>query len=169
MAPQGRHRRRSLLRLAAVLGAAGVAGCGFELRRQTRLPFERIALEGFDADSLLGMELKRQLAQQVQLVYAAAQAEIVLQALAERFDRVVVASTSAAQVREIELRLRLRFRVATPAGRELIAPVELLARRELRYNETAALAKTFEQVELERDMRADLVGQVLRRLAAIDR
>ena len=166
MAP--RSGRRAWLRRAAALAVAGAASaCGFELRRQARLPFERIAVDGFGADSLLAAELKRQLAQQVQLVDAPARADVVLQALAERFERVVVASTSAAQVRELELRLRLRFRVATPAGRELVAPVELIARRELRYNETAALAKTFEQVELERDMRADLTGQVLRRLAAI--
>jgi LPS-assembly lipoprotein len=94
-------------------------------------------------------------------------ADVVLQALEDARERSVVASTSAAQVRELQLRLRFVFRADTPAGRELIPRVELLLARDLSYRETAALAKEQEEAELFREMQVDMVLQLLRRLAAV--
>jgi LPS-assembly lipoprotein len=92
---------------------------------------------------------------------------VVLQALADVREKSVVASTAAGQVREFQLRLRFAFRADTPAGRALIAPAELLLTRDLSYNETATLGKQMEEAELFREMQADVVAQVLRRLAAV--
>ena len=96
-----------------------------------------------------------------------ARAEVVLHALLDLRERSIVASTSAAQVREMQLRLKFNFRVETPACRELIARTDLLLSNDLSYNETLALAKEYEDAELFREMQADLVAQVLRRLAAV--
>jgi len=79
----------------------------------------------------------------------------------------VVASTAAAQVRELQLRLKFNFRVRTPGGRELIPRAELLVSRDLSYSETLALAKEHEENELYREMQSDVVAQVLRRLASL--
>jgi len=49
----------------------------------------------------------------------------------------------------------------------LIAPDELLLKRDLSYTETAALAKELEEAELYREMQSDVVALVLRRLAAV--
>ena len=92
---------------------------------------------------------------------------MVLQALDDARDRNVVASTSAAQVRELQLRVRLNFRAQTPAGRELLPVSELVLTRDLTYSESAALAKEHEEGELFREMQSDVVAQVLRRLASI--
>lgn len=155
--------RRTLLATAAL----GLAGCGFELRRPPAMAFGRIALTGFAPRSPVAEELRRQLATRVQVVDAPAQAEVVLQALADTREKSVVASTSAAQVREFQVRVKLHFRAHTPAGRELIAPAELLLTRDLSYSETAALAKEQEENELYREMQSDVVAQVMRRLASI--
>jgi len=124
-------------------------------------------LTGFAPRSLLAEELRRQLLLQVRVLDTPDKAQVVLQALEDLRERSVVASTSAAQVRELQLRLKLDFRVHTPGGRELIARSELRLQRDMSYSETAALAKEFEEAELFREMQDDLVGQVLRRLAAI--
>ena len=42
----------------ASLGAAVLAACGFELKRAPVLPFDKLALQGFRADSPLGLELR---------------------------------------------------------------------------------------------------------------
>lgn len=154
-------------RLLACLPAAMLAGCGFQLRRPPELNFQSIALTGFAARSPLAEELRRQLLLQVRVVEAPEKAQVVLQAVEDVRERSVVASTSAAQVRELQLRLKLNFRAHTPAGRELIPRTELLLQRDMSYSETAALAKEFEEAELFRELQTDLVGQVLRRLAAI--
>jgi LPS-assembly lipoprotein len=90
----------------------------------------------------------------------------VLQALTDKRERVVVASTAAGQVRELQLRVRFRFRLFTPTGRELLPPAELLLTRDMSYSETVALAKEQEQAQLYRAMDEDITTQVLRRLAA---
>ena len=70
------------------------------------------------------------------------------------------------EVRELQLRLRVRFRLYTPAGKELQAD-EIIQQRDLTYNETSALAKEGEAELLFRDMQNDIAQQLLRRLAAV--
>ena len=158
------HRRQ----LLALAGTA-LASCGFELRQAPRLPFRSVALVGFDAQSALGRALRQHLAaSNVQVVETPSRgAEVMLEALVDERAKSVVASTAAGQVRELQLRVRLRFRVATPAGRLLLAADELLLTRDMSYSETAALAKAQEEALLYHAMEDDIAAQVLRRLAAI--
>jgi LPS-assembly lipoprotein len=155
--------RRTLLVAAAALAG----GCGFELRRPARVSFRSIALTGFARRSPMADELKKTLQQQVQVLEAPDKAELVLQALDDVREKSVVASTAAAQVRELQLRLKFNFRVRTPGGRELIPRAELLVSRDLSYSESQALAKEHEEAELFREMQADVVAQVMRRLASL--
>jgi LPS-assembly lipoprotein len=151
----------------SVLGALALAGCGFQLRGATELPFSRIALEGFAPRSPLGEELKRTLAQSAVVVSNPAQAQVVLHALNERRERGVVAQTTAGQVRDLQLRVRLEFRLATPSGRELIPATELLLTRDMSYSETFALAKEYEETQLLKAMQSDIVAQLMRRLSRV--
>jgi LPS-assembly lipoprotein len=161
------ERRRHLLLASAALGGAILGGCGFELRRPPTLAFRSIALTGFAPRSPLADELKRSLAKSVQVIDSPALAEVVLHATADGREKSVVASTSAAQVREFQLRVKLDFSARTPGGRELIAPATLLLSRDMSYSESVALAKEQEEGELYREMQTDVVLQVMRRLASI--
>lgn len=158
------HARRGLVLL---IGGAALSACGFELRGSPPLPFSRIALEGFAPRSPLADELRRALAQRAVVVGAPAQAQVVLQVINDQRERSVVASTSAGQVRELQLRVRLEFRLNTPGGRELIPATELLQTRDVSYSETVALAKEYEESALYRAMQSDIVAQLMRRLAGV--
>lgn len=153
--------------LTAAAASLLLAGCGFQLRGPPRLPFGSIALTGFAPRSPLAQEFHRRLATQLRVLDAPDKADVVLQAIDDARQRSVVASTAAAQVRELRLRLKFNFRVHTPGGRELIPRAELLLTRDMSYSETLALAKEQEEAELFREMQADVVAQVLRRLAAV--
>jgi LPS-assembly lipoprotein len=157
-------RRRTLLLFATVLP---LTGCGFQLRQPPRLAFASIALTGFAPRSLLAAELREQLGRQVLVLEAPDKADVVLHALEDQRDRSAVASTATAEVRELQLGVKIKFRARAPGGRELIPVTELAAGRSMSYRETAALAKEFEQAELYREMQTDVVAQVMRRLAAI--
>jgi LPS-assembly lipoprotein len=152
-----------------LLGAAALSlsGCGFQLRQTPGLSFRSIALTGFAPRSPLAEDLQVALSRSVRVEANPARAELVLQALTDQRERRVVATTTAAQVRELELRLTLRWRTHTPAGQEVTPPAVLSLTRDLSYSETLALAKQHEEAELYRDMQADIVSQVLRRLAVI--
>jgi LPS-assembly lipoprotein len=158
--------RRRLLLAGSVLPAIGA--CGFQLRRVPELRFRTLALAGFAPRSELAAELRLQLAQtSTRVVESADDAQVLLQALVDRRERSVVASTAAGQVREVQLRQRLRFRVRSRDGRELLAPTELLLTRDMSTSETVVLAKEQEEALLFRAMTTDIAQQVLRRLAAL--
>jgi len=157
-------RRRLLLGAALTL-----TGCGFELKRAPELSFKTIQLTGFATRSPLAAELRHTLetSPTTKVVESAGEAQVVLQALSESREKVVVAQTSANQIREFELRLRFGFRVRSVSGKDLIPDSEILLRRSMTYTESAALAKEQEEAFLYRAMQSDIVSQVLRRLASV--
>jgi len=163
--------RRSMLRVAGALAAAplvaGLPGCGFRLREPPRLNFWRLHLAGFEPRSPLAAALRRALAGQVRFVESPAESDLVLRLRAERRDRSVAASTAAGQVRELQLRLRVTLRADAPDGSARMPELTLRQSRDLRTNETAALAKAIEEEALYRAMLDDIVEQLLRRLAAL--
>jgi LPS-assembly lipoprotein len=156
--------RRSLLAAAALVSTLG--GCGFQLRQPPSFSFRHIVLAGFAKRSPMEKALRDELARTVEVLADPAKADVVLTALDDVNTRVVAASTAAGQVRELRLTLRLRFNLSRPSGVLLLEPTEIEQVRDLSYSETFALAKEQEEAELVRDMRADIVSQVLRALAA---
>ena len=159
-------QRRGLL-IAALGNALG--GCGFELRRAPELKFRTVQLLGFAAHSPLANELRMNIdaSAGTKVVEPPAAAEVMLEALSDSHDKGVVASTSAGQVREIQVRAQFNFRLRTLAGKVLIPPTLIALSRELSYSEDVALAKEQEEALLYRAMQTDIVSQVMRRLAAV--
>ena len=156
--------------LAALMatGAVAITGCGFKLRGSFTYAFKTL-YSGFVETSTLGNEFKRVLATDsaLTLVTTAEKAQVVLDVISEQREKVVVGITSSGQVREFQLRIRMKFRLRTPAGKEIIPETELLVQRDVSFNETAVLAKENEEAVLYRDMQTDMVQQLLRRLSAI--
>jgi LPS-assembly lipoprotein len=157
--------RRTLL-----LAAPGLllAGCGFRLRGSHQFSFNSIQL-GFGRRSEIGNEVRRQLfaSPGLQVVESEKDAQVVLEILEDSISRTASASTAAGQVREIAVHARLHFRLRTPDGRELLGVTQLGASQAISYNETYALGKESEEAEVLQDLRADLVMQLMRRLAAV--
>ena len=137
----------ALLASAPVLGATlGLGGCGFALRGRAQYAFQSLYLQAPE-----GSELGRTL----------------LRLLGERHQRVVLAKTVAGQVRELQLRLYVRFSLIGKDGRVWIEEGEIEQTRDMTYSETLTLAKDEEEMELVRDMRQDVAQQLLRRLALV--
>ena len=166
-------RRRTLLALLPA-PALLLAGCGFKLRGVQQFSFRSLYIAA-PPSSPLARELRRTLqgaGDTVQVLTEPAQqpqAEAILEVLSEQQERTVVGLNASGQVRELQLRLRLRFKLRTPLGEEWIPETELLQQRDISYNETIALAKEAEEALLYRNMQTDLVQQLLRRLAAVKR
>jgi len=161
-------RRRLFL---AAGGALPLAGCGFQLRGTPELAFTSLFVNVSDT-SPLGNELRRNLASlgTLKVVSAPApltDAQAVLDILSELREKTVVGVNATGQVREFQLRVRIRFRLRTPQGKELIPDTELLQQRDISFNESAVLAKEAEEGLMYRDMQSDLVQQLMRRLAAV--
>ena len=164
--------KRTLLTAAALAPLAALTACGFRLRGAPQFAFRSLYVQAQP-----GSPLARELIRTLQgaggdLVVLTApaqlpQAEAILDVLSEQQERVVVGLNASGQVRELQLRLRIKFRLRTPTGVELIPDTELLQQRDISYNETIALAKEAEEALLYRNMATDLVQQIVRRLAAV--
>jgi LPS-assembly lipoprotein len=161
-------RRLFCLGSPLALGAA-LSGCGFKLRGAQSFSFQRIAVLPRPGGPL-ATELRRNLAATVTVLAAndpPETAQVVLEILQEQREKTVVGVNASGQVREFQLRLRVRFRLRTPQGQELIPDTPLLQQRDISFNESAVLAKEAEEGLLYRDMQTDLVQQLLRRLASV--
>jgi LPS-assembly lipoprotein len=164
------QRRSALILLvAASLTSVALVGCGFKLRGAQSYNFETIAVQPNPGGGL-GIELRRSFGGAVKVLplkEPLKNADVILEILQETREKTVVGVNSSGQVREFQLRIRLRFRVRTPEGEELVPDTEILQKRDLSFNESASLAKEAEEGLLYRDMQSDLVQQLLRRLAAV--
>ena len=163
--------RRHFASFAGLSGLSALTACGFKLRQAPSLAFTSLYV-GVAEGSLFGNELKRSLASlgSLQVVGDAKlkqTAQVLLEVLQERREKTVVGVNAAGQVREFQLRIRVKFRLVTPQGKELIEDTELLQQRDISFNESAVLAKETEEGLLYRDMQTDIVQQLLRRLAAV--
>ena len=161
--------RRLLFALILTLTAGFLSGCGFHLRNSQELTFDTIALSPAPG-SAIAIDLVRYLGDKVvpEVSKAGSPApQAVLDIVQEQRDKTVVAVNASGQVREMQLQIRLKFRVRTPQGDMLIPTTEITQQRDIAFNESSALAKEAEEILLYRDMQNDIVQQMLRRLTAI--
>ena len=167
------NRRDALVRMyrlgSSSVAALALTACGFKLRASQDFAFSSLAVMP-QPGGPLAIELRRSFGSAVRVIRpeeAQSQAQIVVEILQEQREKIVVGVNSSGQVRQFQLRIRLKFRVRSVQGQELVAPVEIVQQRYISFNESAVLAKEAEEVLLYRDMQTDLVQQLMRRLAAV--
>jgi LPS-assembly lipoprotein len=169
--PVSPSRRSWLLCGVGTAAWLGLAGCGFKLRGAQSYAFNSIFINVANA-SILVTELERTLASdgKVRVITDAKQqanAQVILDVVADQREKTVVGLTSSGQVREFQLRLRFKFKLRSQNGKELLPETELLQQRDISFNESAVLSKEVEEAQLYRNMQSDIVQQIARRLAAV--
>ncbi len=147
--------RRDMLQFAGLaLAGAGLSGCGFRLRGGQTFAFQRIAIQP-NPGAAVAQELRRSFGPAVQVLAVGApltQAQLVLTVVNEQREKIVVGVNSSGQVRELQLRMRVRLQLRTAKGKEIIEGDDILQQRDISYSESAALAKEAEEALLYRDM-----------------
>ena len=155
--------------LAAFVAAALVTGCGFHLRGSSTVPFETLYIP--NAKSGVALEMKRniQAGTNAKVVDDPKVADAILELTGEAREKVILSLTGTGRVREFRLRYRVSYRVHDGKGNEYVPPTLVQLSRDVTYNDADILAKEAEEQLLFRDMQSDLVQQVLRRLASVER
>ena len=153
------------MRAGTALLALLLAACGFQLRGVAGLPFETLFVPG--ATGGIALELKRNIqsgsATRVVDDPKAAEAQLLFSE-ETRFKEILALST-AGRVREYRLVYRVGFRVGDGKGGDFVPPSTVTLTRDVTYDDAVALAKETEEQQLYRDMQADMVQQIMRRIA----
>ncbi len=162
---------RRLWGFVAVGVLVGLSACGFQLRQAPDFAFKTL-YSGVANNSTLGNEFKRQIAASGKVVLITDvrqidRADVILDVLTDQREKSVIATNASGQVREFQLRVRVKFKLRSRKGAELIPETELVQQRDISFNESAILAKEGEEALLYRDMQSDIVQQMVRRLAAV--
>ena len=167
----------SLLGRRAVL-ALGLtvllSACGFHLRGSNgsfMLPFATMYI-GLPETSPLAIGLKRYIRAigSTEVVNTKDGADAVLEVLTDperNRTKTILSLNKNGRVQEYQLGYSINFRVVDKAGNQLLAPTTISLVRPITFDESQVLAKETEEAALYRDMRNDLVQQIMRRLAAI--
>ncbi|OWW20109.1 LPS assembly lipoprotein LptE [Noviherbaspirillum denitrificans] len=161
-------KRRAVLALstALLLGA-----CGFQLRGangQGGLPFKTVYI-GTAETSPLGIELRRYIraSGDTAVVNDKKLAQATIEVLNEAREKATLTLNTQGRIREYSLYYRVKFRVIDEKSAELLAPTELVLKRDISFNESQVIAKEKEEEMLYRDMQSDVVQQILRRISAL--
>ena len=125
---------------AGLLGVA-LTGCGFKLRSSQNFAFQTVAVTP-EKGGLVATDVIRYFGSAIvplQPATGGAPPEVILDILHDLREKTVVGVNATGQVREFQLKIRVKFRLRTPQGNDLIAPTEITQQRDISFNESAVL------------------------------
>ena len=146
--------------------ALAMAGCGFKLRGSADVPFETLYIP--QSAGGIGLELKRNIeaGTSAKVIDDPRKAQAILQIAQETRGKEILSLTGAGRVREFMLNYTVVFHVHDGKGGDYVASNTIRLARELTYTDSQILAKEWEEQLLFRDMQAQAVQQILRRISA---
>lgn len=152
-----------LLSLATLL----LGGCGFQLRGTATLPFETLYVQAA-ATSQFATQFKRAVSNgsSTRVVGVQKDAAATLVLFNELREKNILSLSGTGRVREYQLRYRIAYRLIDQKGAEMAPPAEIVLNRDFSFNDSETLSKESEEALLFRDMQADAIQQLLRRLQA---
>ncbi|TCJ12760.1 lipoprotein B transmembrane [Parasulfuritortus cantonensis] len=176
--------RREALKWLAVGVPAALAGCGFQLRGQAKLPFKSAYVEAGGVggrgsaitgpmpsarsrESTLAKSLRHYLDVQGKLAAQRNKADVVILLTNETRGKSILSLSGAGKVREYRLVHSLTISAISPGGEEMLAPTDIRLTRDFSYSDEQILAKEAEEATLRKDMEDEALRQIIRRLAFV--
>ena len=159
-------RTIGLVLLLAVLFTQ-LTACGWRLRGSYDFPktMETVFVKGTARYSDLGNAIHNALqGTNAKPVGDVAQAQAILQILADKSDQRILSTDSSGRASEYEVSYQLRFKLVDLTGKEMVPEQTITAKREYRFNPSNVLASGSEVDKLKKDMLRQAVQQMLRRL-----
>ncbi|MCE3000356.1 MAG: LPS assembly lipoprotein LptE [Betaproteobacteria bacterium] len=144
-----------------------LGGCGFQLRGTATLPFDTLFVQAAPT-SQFANQFKRAVTfgSTTRLVGAQKDAAATLVLVTELREKNILSLSGTGRVREYQLRYRVAYRLIDRKGVEVAPAAEIVLNRDFSFNDNETLSKESEEALLFRDMQADAVQQLLRRLQA---
>ena len=153
--------------LTSLVASTALASCGFHLRGQSEYSFRSIYVNA-PGQPVFASELRRLLAGSgtASVVDAPKDAQVIVDVTLIADDKQVLSLSPGGRAQEYALAKAIQFRVRDPEGREWLKPDEIVIRRTYTYDDSQRLAREIQEQRLLREMQADALQQIVRRLQA---
>jgi LPS-assembly lipoprotein len=160
-------RRQLLGGGLSILAMGALSACGWRLRGKVDLPYKNVLISGN-----LTQELRDDLdmmfrVNDIQIVKNVKDAELVIEIISEQNARQVLSYNSAGQITAYRIISRLVFRSFDQNGIELMPESDIYLTRDIDFNQSNIQAFDQQVAEYVKNMRIDIVTQLMRRLASI--
>lgn len=160
---------KALLNILAVLALSGiVAGCGFQLRGESPLPFSSAYVEAAP-NSPLAPLLRRALDANRKLALSKEWAAVSIRLGGESREKNILTLSGTGKVREFRLIHRVNVSAVDKEGREVLAPSLIQLNRDFSYSDEQIMAKEAEEALLHKEMEQDILRQIMRRLGYVQK
>ena len=161
------QRRDSLAGGLTLFSVATLSACGWRMRGKIDLPYRNLLLSGVMTPEFrndLEMYLR---VNDVNLVTKAQDAEVILEIITEQNAKQVLSYNGAGQITAYRIISRVAFRVFNPDGIEVLPEADIYMTRDIEFNQANIQSFDLLVAEFVKNMRIDIVGQLMRRLASI--
>ena len=161
-------KRRRLIQGAAGISAISLlSACGWRMRGKVNLPYSKILVSGVMTPEFkndLQMVLK---ANDIQIVNQVKDAEVVLEIITEQNAKQVLSYNASGQITAYRIISRVAFKVFNVNGIEIFPESDIFLTRDLDFNPSNIQSFDYMVNEVVKNMRADIVVQMLRRMSSI--
>jgi LPS-assembly lipoprotein len=143
-----------------------LTSCGFQLRGAASLAFDSIFIQGNTL--IISKNLVKSLKTNgIQVLTTDENADVLLELLGEESEKRILSLSGSGLVNEFELYYRVHYRTRE-AGAALWSPVHTIeSRRDFSYSDANLLAKQGEEKQLNENMQADVLSNLIRRLSTL--
>jgi LPS-assembly lipoprotein len=160
-------RRQLLGGGLSILAMGALSACGWRLRGKVDLPYKNILISGN-----LTQELRDDLdmmfrVNDIQIVKNVKDAELVLEIISEQNARQVLSYNGAGQITAYRIISRVVFRSFDQNGIEIMPESDIYLTRDIDFNQSDVQSFDLLVAEYVKNMRFDIVNQLMRRLASI--
>ncbi len=160
-------RRELLVTGLAFFSIATLSACGWRIRGKIDLPYKTLLVSGVMTPEFrndLEMYLRMN---DVAMVGKAQEAEVILEIITEQNAKQVLSYNGAGQITAYRIISRVAFRVFNPDGIEILPEADIYLTRDIDFNQANIQSFDLLVAEFVKNMRIDIVGQLMRRLASI--
>jgi LPS-assembly lipoprotein len=161
------QRRDCLLGGLALFSLTTLSACGWRIRGKIDLPYKTLLVSGVMTPEFrndLEMYLR---VNDVNLVTKTQDAEVILEIITEQNAKQVLSYNGAGQITAYRIISRVAFRVFNPDGIEVLPEADIYMTRDIEFNQANIQSFDLLVAEFVKNMRIDIVGQLMRRLASI--
>ena len=160
-------RRQLLGGGLSILAMSLLSACGWRIRGKVDLPYKNILISGSLSQELrddLEMMLR---VNDIQIVKNVKDAELVLEIISEQNARQILSYNGAGQITAYRIISRVSFRAFDPNGIELMPESDIYITRDIDFNQSEVQSFDFLVADYVKNMRIDIVAQLMRRLESI--